>query len=100
MAKKLKPDMKTQKPKLRLFESLPELTGPVINLCSNREASVDGCRGVVDYYDDRIKLSIQGGAVVFYGQGLHIASFTENSAQIRGKLQNIEFQVRNGNNDN
>ncbi len=94
MAKKLKPDMKPQKRKLSLFESVPELSGPIINLCSNREASVDGCRGVVDYYDDRIKLSIKGGSVTFYGQGLYIASFTESSAEIRGSLQNIEFQVR------
>ena len=100
MAKKLKPGMKTPKPKLRLFEPLPGITGPMINLSSNREASVDGCRGVVDYYDDRIKLSIQGGSVTFFGQGLHITSFTENSAVLSGRLQNIEFQVRNGDNDN
>lgn len=100
MAKKLKPDMKVEKPKLRLFEPLLGIAGPMINVISNREASVDGCRGVVDYYDDRIKLSIQGGSVTFFGQGLHITSFTENSAVISGRLQNIEFQVRNGDNDN
>lgn len=100
MAKKLKPDMKTTKPRLKLFEPFQEASGPLINLTSNREASVDGCRGVVDYYDDRIKLSIQGGSVTFFGQGLHITSFNENSAVISGRLQNIEFQVRNGDNDN
>lgn len=94
MAKKLKPDVKFQKPKMRLFEPLPEISGPVINLCSNREASVDGCRGVVDYYDDRIKLNIKGGSVTFFGQDLRITSFTENSAVLSGRLQNIEFQVR------
>ncbi len=94
MAKKLKPDMKIQKPRMKLFENLPELKGPIINLCSDREASVDGCRGVIDYYDDRIKLSIQGGTVTFFGRDLHIASFTESSALIKGKLNNIEFQVR------
>ncbi len=99
MAKKYKPDLKFSKQRLRLFEDLPELSGPIIRICSNREASVDGCRGVVDYYENLIKLSISGGTVSFLGDGLKLASFTDTSALIKGRLHNIEFSVRTGEND-
>ena len=32
--------------------------------------------------------------MTFFGQDLRITSFTENSAVLSGRLQNIEFQVR------
>ena len=43
MAKKLKPDVESRKPKWRLFSGVPELSGPIIHICGNREVSVDGC---------------------------------------------------------
>ena len=93
MSKKLKPDIPKQKQKWQLFGSLPELSGPIIKICSNKEASVDGCKGVVDYYENLIKLRISGGTVTFTGTELCITSFTSTTAVVSGKLQNIEFSV-------
>lgn len=93
MSKKLKPDTASGKPKWQIFGALPEIKGPIITICGNREASVDGCRGVIDYHDDRIKLRITGGSVTFLGSGLCISAFSESSAVISGNLQNIEFSV-------
>ena len=93
MAKKLKPDVESRKPKWRLFSGVPELSGPIIQICGNREVSVDGCKGVIDYYDDRIKLRIDGGSVTFSGEGLTITSFNESAAVITGRLQNVELLV-------
>ncbi len=93
MAKKLKPDTAFSKPKWRLFKALPEISGPIIRICGNNEASVDGCKGVIDYYEDLIKLRIAGGSVTFMGSGLCITAFGESSAVISGNLQNIEFSV-------
>lgn len=94
MGKKLKPDIKSSKPKFRLFDSLPEVTGPIIRICGNKEVSVDGCRGVTDYYENRIKLSIPGGSVTFLGSNLRITAFTDTSVLIKGRLENVEFAVR------
>ena len=49
MGKKLKPDTESKKQKVSFFGNLPELSGPIIKICGNREVAVDGCRGVVDY---------------------------------------------------
>lgn len=94
MGKKLKTDVKFSKPKLKFFDALPEVSGPIIRICGNREVSVDGCRGVTDYYENRIKLSIPGGSVTFIGTNLRITAFTDTSALIKGQLENVEFAVR------
>ena len=94
MGKKLKPDTESKKQKVSFFGNLPELSGPIIKICGNREVAVDGCRGVVDYYDKLIKLRIQGGSVTFSGAGLQIVSFNESQALIKGSLQNVEFNIR------
>ncbi len=94
MAKKLKPDITSKREKFRLFGELPELSGPIIRVCSNREVSVDGCQGVTEYYDNRIKLKIPGGWVVLSGSGLAITSFSDTAALINGRLENIEFNIR------
>ncbi len=94
MAKKLKTDITPKKQKWNLFSTLPELKGPIIHICGNSEISVDGCRGVVDYYETVIKLRITDGFVTFSGNNLTITDFTESSAVIKGDLQNIEFSVK------
>ena len=94
MSKKLKTDIKPKKEKWNIFSALPELKGPIIHICGNREVSVDGCRGVVDYYETLIKLRITGGFVTFSGTGLTVTTFTESTAVIEGDLQNIEFSVK------
>ena len=48
MGKKLKPDVNTKRTKMKLWEVLPELKGSIIRLVSNKEAEVDGCRGVCE----------------------------------------------------
>ncbi len=93
MPKKIKPDITPKKTKMKLFEHLPELSSPIIRICGNREASVDGCKGVIDYHESLIKLRISGGSVTFTGTDLCISAFSESSAVISGNLQNIEFSV-------
>ena len=94
MAKKLKTDITPKKQKWNLFSALPELKGPIIHICGNSEISVDGCRGVVDYYESVIKLRITDGFVTFSGNNLTITDFTDSSAVIKGDLHNIEFSVK------
>lgn len=96
MSKKLKTGLKPKKDKMRLFgsEELIGLSGPVMSISGNREAAIEGCRGVVDYYENLVKLKISGGTVTFTGNGLNIITMTDESALIRGTIGNIEFDMR------
>lgn len=80
-------------PKRALLSRVPEISGPIIRACGNRELSVDGCRGVKDCFDNRITLSVSGGMLTVTGDDLRITSFTDSSAVITGYILNIEFTV-------
>jgi hypothetical protein len=65
--------------------------GSKIMLSSNKEAVVEGCRGILEYSDDRIKLNIGGGTLLFVGTNLSIDSLTVNGVVISGKFTSVEF---------
>jgi sporulation protein YqfC len=94
MDKKFKPDYNKKQRKVRLFESLPEISGAMLQIFGNCEASVDGCRGVIDYFDDRITLKTVDGTVTFFGTSLSVEEYLDGKLKIKGKLQNIEFLSR------
>lgn len=96
MGKKLRTNLKKNKQKIRFFgtDEVAELSGPIIRLCSNKEMSVDGCRNIVDYYENLIKLNLSGGSVTVTGNNLCIVSLTDNSATIKGNILNVEFCMK------
>lgn len=96
MDKKFKPDYNKKQRRIKFFESLPEISGAVLQIFGNREVLVDGCRGVVDYFDDRITLKTADGAVTFFGTSLSVEEYYDGKLKIKGRLQNIEFSSRKG----
>ena len=64
-----------------------------IEMMGNREATVDGCRGVAEYSDTVIKLNISGGSVSFSGDGLEITCLYRSEATVRGNIRSVEFCV-------
>lgn len=67
------------------------LTGAHIELFSNRHIIVDGCFGIADYGDDYIKLSLEKGALILYGDNFDIISLEEKIINIKGKIISLEF---------
>lgn len=64
-----------------------------IELFSNREIVIEGCRGVAEYRDDYIKLRLQKGSVTICGNEFCIVSFENGSVVIRGNISSLEFCV-------
>ena len=67
--------------------------GAHIELSSNREATVDGCRGVMEYEESRIKLNIGTGTVTFSGRSLEITNLLGSQAVIAGFITGLEFTM-------
>ncbi len=63
----------------------------MIEIVSNREMTVDGCKGVAEYDENYIKLNAKKGTVTVFGVNLEIKSFTEAALFIVGKIERIEF---------
>ena len=66
-------------------------TCPKTELVGNREAVVDGCRGVAEYGDTLIRLNISGGSICFHGTDMEITCLYNNEATLKGFFTKIEF---------
>ena len=66
-------------------------TDLMMEIVSNRELTVDGCKGVAEYDEDFIKLNAKKGTVTVFGAELEIKSYSEAALFITGKIERIEF---------
>lgn len=62
-----------------------------IELLGNNEAVVEGCKGILEYDDTVIRISIHKMQVRFTGMDLTIKSLNSESVIIQGEISGIEF---------
>lgn len=73
---------------------LPKIVMPDvahIELSGNREAIIDGCKGVLDYDDQSIRLNTGRTIVRFTGSDLTMRALTLEQAVISGTILSIDF---------
>lgn len=70
-----------------------ELVGlsPFMQFSSNREVTVDGCRGILEYCTESIRINTGKLIVAFNGRGLNIKCMTETSVVVCGYITSVEF---------
>jgi sporulation protein YqfC len=54
---------------------------------------IEGCKGVIEYNDNYLKLRLSEGAIVLVGDNFDIVSFEEKTICIKGKINSLEFAV-------
>lgn len=75
-----------------LRETAAELLPPMrVELLSDREAVVDGCRGILEYSECCIRLCTGALTVRFTGEGLTMRSFGGTGAVVEGKIRAVEL---------
>lgn len=62
-----------------------------IELSGNKEAMIEGCKGVIEYTDDEIKLNIGKNEIRFLGADLVIKSYFSEQIIIEGNILTIEY---------
>ena len=62
-----------------------------IELISNREATVDGCMGILEYSGEIIRINTGTTVVKFSGRDLNIRSMSEKNVWITGYILSVEF---------
>ncbi len=80
---------KKQKSRVPLPDIL--LNEAKIEMLSNREIIVDGCKGVVEYGENLIKLNIGELTLSLVGDEMLIESFDGGVVVVRGKFAEISF---------
>lgn len=68
-------------------------SGPRVEIFSYKEAIIEGCKGILEYGDEYIKLNVGFGSVAFSGNGLYAQSFNGDSIVLRGKIASVEYLV-------
>ena len=77
----------------RAMELPPGLFGKTaqITLISNREAIIDGCRGILEYSDAVVRVNTGETVVRFTGRSLSIKSLSDDQAVIEGFILSMDF---------
>ena len=99
MARRVKsraPDGRMARVSRRVEEALELPTGSLsgmarVELTGNRRAVVEGCRGILEYEDDTIRLNTTSGIVRFICRDLGMSCLTEDSAVVTGCILSVEF---------
>lgn len=62
-----------------------------IEMHSNTNIMIDGCKGMVEYSDGLIAINLGSMVVRFLGDSLEISNFSEQQAVIKGTVMTVEF---------
>lgn len=62
-----------------------------VELLGNRQAIVDGCRGIIEYSDTCIRLSTDRLILKFTGAEMEIKSLTDTSVIVEGNILGLEY---------
>lgn len=65
--------------------------GSRIELLSDSQVTVEGCKGIMDYGDEYIKLNIGNGTVAIIGAGMYACSYCGDTVIVRGKITSLEL---------
>ena len=76
--------MKTTQSQTTLFSPHSELFG-------NRQAMLEGCRGVLYYDDNRVEISLGKYRILFLGRELGLTSLAAGDAIVTGIFEKIEY---------
>lgn len=74
-----------------LMPDLTTVTGSNIELSGNTEAIVEGCKGVLEYDENTIRLNLGKSSVKFTGVDLCLKCMNAENVIIEGYITSVEF---------
>lgn len=86
--------MKTDKDKEKNSDRLPfgeVFSGLRMTVHSNREIDLEGCKGILEYCSDSIKVNAGKFIIAFRGRGMQIKCMSESELIIEGYILGIEY---------
>lgn len=84
-------DKKKKIAELAFLDSSEEFEMPHIELCSNKAATIEGCRGIIEYCETTVRINCKNVVVKLCGDRLGISSPSTDTIAVRGNIVAIEF---------
>ena len=78
------------------LETEPMPAQPIIEISGEQRMLVENHRGVSAYSSERILINVEFGAVCVCGCGLRLFRMTREQLVIRGRIDIVSLQRRNG----
>lgn len=78
------------------LETEPMPAQPIIEIAGEQRMLVENHRGVSAYSSERILINVEFGAVCVCGCGLRLLRMTREQLVIRGRIDTVSLQRRNG----
>jgi sporulation protein YqfC len=82
---------KSELPLPERIRKIEQLRQAHIELDGNREMILDGCKGILEYSDEKIRICTDGCTVGVSGDNLLIKNYNESQLFITGKIIALEF---------
>ncbi len=57
----------------------------------NKEAIIEGCKCILQYDENTVRISVKGMSVSFCGRNLKIKCLTPDSLIVQGLIMSVEF---------
>ncbi len=70
-----------------------DMSEPSLEFLSNREVTIEGSKGVLEYSDTLIRISLKMMTVSFVGRGLNLKCISESALIISGFISEVKFTV-------
>ena len=72
----------------------PEALGeiPLAELRGCSSLTIENHRGILEYDDERVKVSVKHGAISVTGERLRIVCMSSRSLEIRGRIHSVELE--------
>lgn len=68
-----------------------ELALPYVSFNANKQALIEGCKGVVEYNDSTVKLNCGKLILKFAGENLSIKALSLEQIRVSGEILSLEF---------
>lgn len=85
--------MKKEKSRRRALSLPPVDNAPCIEFSGNREAVLEGCKGVLEYSPELVSVNTDGMIVIFRGRGLDLRCISPSALIIGGCITAVEFRM-------
>ena len=69
------------------------IKGAHTEIFSNKKMIIEGCRGIVDYQNNYIKLKLKKGYLNIVGTDILISTFEDEKIIVNGNIISLEFIV-------
>ena len=64
-----------------------------LEFSANREAVIEGCKGILEYSDTVVRLSVDRMVVRLRGRDLELKSMSSSTVAVRGIIASVDFTL-------